>query len=70
MKIKKYPRLEIVGSYKNINWQELNNFLQDIFNPLSLREFRGHVGNIIISDYATSHWNTEKEKKALGNFLY
>ncbi len=47
----------------------MNNFFNDLFNPLSLREFRGHVENIVISVYATRHWNTDKDRRGFGELI-
>ncbi len=64
-----YSSYKVRGSYSEINWQELSNVLRDLYDPLSLRTFRGSVSKTVINEYMSAHWNSSESQEGFGNAM-
>lgn len=64
-----YFKKEIKSVFQNANWQELCDLFRDLYDPLSLREFRGYVESMEIDDYARRHWLSSNDKKGFGELM-
>jgi len=69
MTMENYYKKEIIGVFQNANWQELYDLFRNLYDPLSLREFRGFVESIAIDDYALRHWLNNNAQKGFGELM-
>lgn len=69
MTTENYSQIELTGTFQKANWQELYDLFSELYDPLSLREFRGYVTSAVINDYVRSHWKSSNDKKGFGELM-
>ncbi len=65
----KYSLIEYKGIYNKANWQDLLSVLDNIYDPLSLRSFRGSSKPPTTDEYTLTHWMGKNDKIGFGRSI-
>ena len=64
-----YFNIESSWTFESANWQSFVDLFRDLYNPLSLRTFKGSSSPAIIDSYTRVHWDDGKDKEGFGTSI-
>jgi len=69
MNSENYLNIKISGTFGSANWQNFVDLFRELYNPLSLRTFKGSSSPAIIDSYTRVHWDDGKDKEGFGTSI-
>ena len=64
-----YSNIAISWAFESANWQNFADLLRDLYNPLSLRTFRGSSSPPTLDSYTRTHWDNRKDTEGFSTSI-